>query len=62
MADQKKARVGWSVEDWCEATSLGRTKVFALIRDRKIATVAVGRRRVIVTAPDDFLLGLLAAA
>jgi hypothetical protein len=55
----ERARAGWSVEDWSRATSIGRTKVFELIQQRAIQSVAFGRRRIITTAPAEFLAALL---
>jgi excisionase family DNA binding protein len=40
-------RVLYSVEDAAEALSMGRTSVFALIRDGRLQAVKVGKRRLI---------------
>lgn len=49
----------YSIEDVIEATSLGRTTLFALVRDGKIRSVKVGRRRMISAAAlDEFIAGL----
>lgn len=45
---------GWSVNEWCDATSIGRTKTFELIGNKSIQSLTVGRRRIITTSPDDF--------
>jgi len=54
-------KVGWSVEDWCLATSLGRTKTFALIAEGSVRSVTAGRRRIIITPPIEFLEALSAS-
>ena len=51
-------KCGWSVEDWCNATSLGRTKTFALIADGTLKSVSAGRRRIITTQPSEYLESL----
>ena len=45
---------GWSVNEWCDATSIGRTKTFELIGNKSIQSLTVGRRRIITTSPNDF--------
>jgi excisionase family DNA binding protein len=40
-------KIGYSIEEAAEACGIGRTVMCALIRDRKIASVKIGRRRVI---------------
>lgn len=51
---------GWSVADWSRATSIGRTKIFELLKLEKIKSVSFGRRRIITTPPGDFLASLAA--
>ena len=46
---------GWSIPDWCDATSLGRTKTFELISNGSIRSIREGRRRIIITSPADYL-------
>ncbi|WP_145941736.1 helix-turn-helix domain-containing protein [Corynebacterium glyciniphilum] len=49
----------YSIEEAMEATSLGRTTLFALVRDGKIRSVKIGRRRMISAAAlDEFIAGL----
>ena len=45
---------GWSVNEWCDAKSIGRTKTFELIDNISIQSLTVGRRPIITTSPDDF--------
>jgi hypothetical protein len=52
------SKFGWSVQDWCNATSLGRTKTFSLIADGTIKSVSAGRRRIITTQPSEYLESL----
>ena len=49
-------RLAYSVEEAAEAISIGRTKVFALIRDGKLETRKIGRRTII---PASSLMKLL---
>ena len=37
-----------TINEACEMTSLGRTKLYELIRDEHLATTTVGRRRLVV--------------
>jgi excisionase family DNA binding protein len=37
----------YSVADACRITSIGRTKLYELISQGKVATVVVGRRRLV---------------
>ena len=47
-------KLGWSILDWCDATSLGRTKTFELIINGSIRSIREGRRRIIITSPADY--------
>lgn len=49
----------YDIEGVTEVTNLGRTTVFALIRDGKLRSVKVGRRRMVPAAAlDEFIAGL----
>ncbi|MGO1827045.1 helix-turn-helix domain-containing protein [uncultured Corynebacterium sp.] len=49
----------YGINDVMEATGLGRTTVFALIKDGKLRSVKVGRRRLVPAAAlDEFIAGL----
>ncbi|MTV16255.1 helix-turn-helix domain-containing protein [Bradyrhizobium elkanii] len=41
-------RVTCTVAEACEATGLGRTKIYELIGDGRVATTMVGRRRLVI--------------
>lgn len=43
-------KLAYSIEEACAATSLGTTKIYALISEGKIAARALGRRTVILRA------------
>lgn len=43
-------KLAYSIEEACAATSLGTTKLYALIGEGKIAARALGRRTVILRA------------
>lgn len=49
----------YGINDVMEATGLGRTTVFALIKDGKLRSVKVGRRRLVPAAAlNEFIAGL----
>ena len=56
--DQPRRKYAWSVADWCEATSISRSKTYELMRQNVIRFVKVGDRRLIIDHPADFLAGL----
>lgn len=41
-------KLSCTINEACEATGLGRTKLYELIGDGRIATTTVGRRRLVV--------------
>lgn len=41
-------RLTCTIDDACEVTGLGRTKLYELIGARRIATTTIGRRRLVV--------------
>jgi excisionase family DNA binding protein len=43
-------RVTCTIGDACEATGLGRTKIYELIGDGRLVATSVGRRRLVVVA------------
>jgi len=52
-----------TVNETCVATGLGRSRIYELIRDKKLETVRSGRRRLVVVASiKDFVESLRAAA
>ena len=51
-------RLSCTIDEACEATSLGRTKVYELIGDGRLATTTIGRRRLVIVRE---LLSLLEA-
>ena len=44
-----------NIRDFCVATRLGRTMVQKLINEGQIRSVKIGRRRLIVDTPAEFL-------
>ncbi|HSZ31247.1 MAG TPA: excisionase family DNA-binding protein [Pseudonocardiaceae bacterium] len=56
-----RVKLAYSVDEACSATSLGRTAVFDLLRRGEIASVKVGRRRLIPVASLDAYLARLVA-
>lgn len=54
-------RAGWPVEEWAHAAGIGRSLAYVLLQRNEITSVKVGKRRIITTAPRDFLARLGAA-
>jgi excisionase family DNA binding protein len=52
MANQRNhdpiERLAYTIEEACEATSLGRSKMLQLVYDGKVRSIKVGRRRLII--------------
>ncbi len=51
-------KAGFSVSEFCFGAGIGRSKAYDLMKERQIAFVTVGRRRIITTSPADFLAAL----
>jgi len=51
-------RLSCTIDEACKVTSLGRTKVYELIGDGRLATTTIGRRRLVIVRG---LLSLLEA-
>jgi hypothetical protein len=51
--------VGYSIRDWCEGVPTNETLVWKLIREKKIKSVFMGRQRLIVTSPREYVESLL---
>jgi excisionase family DNA binding protein len=56
-----RVKLAYSVDEACSALSIGRTAVFDLLRRGEIASVKVGRRRLIPVASLDAYLAQLVA-
>jgi len=48
-------RFGWPIADWAAAVGLCRASVYNLLDDGAIDSAKVGKRRLILTHPRDFL-------
>lgn len=55
-------KAGYSVPEFCYGAGIGRSKVYELMNAGLVSFVTVGRRRIITTAPADFLARLAAKA
>ena len=44
---QRSARIAFSISETVEATGLGRTTIYKLLRDGKLRSVKVGNRRLV---------------
>ena len=54
--DAKPAKLAYSIKEACQATSLGRTTIYALIAEQRIVVRRIGGRTVI---PVDSLQALI---
>lgn len=48
-------RAGWSVPAWTRAVGIGRSTTFNLLKHGTITSVRIGKRRIIMTPPREFL-------
>lgn len=55
---QTVQKAGFSVSEFCFGTGIGRTKAYSLMKEKRIRFVTIGRRRIVVTSPAEFLAGL----
>jgi len=51
-------RVAWSVKDWAAAVSVSRVTVYRLVRANAIRSKLMGRKRLILTTPEEYVDGL----
>lgn len=51
-------RLTCTVAEACEATGLGRTKIYELIGNGRVKTTTIGRRRLVVVQSLLFLVGI----
>ena len=49
--------VSTTIDDACRMTGLGRTKIYELIGEGKLRTKTIGRRRLVMYASIDSLMG-----
>ena len=49
---------GWKVPAWCRASGCSRSKTYELIASGEIDSRTLGRSRIILTHPADFLASL----
>jgi hypothetical protein len=62
---RRKARpsqVGWSVKNWAADTDLSESYTYELIAAKRIDTVKIGGKRLIITSPAAFVASLKATA
>lgn len=53
--DSEISPSGFSIEMWCRAVGISRTSEFCLRQEEKPHSVQVGRRRIIIEHPRDWL-------
>lgn len=59
-ADKVTSKAGWPTDEWCNDTGVGRSTSYELEAAGKIKAVRVGKRRIIITPPREFLEALAA--
>lgn len=59
LIPRPEERRGWRINPWADAVGVSRAYVYAnLLSTGRIESVKVGRARVIVTSPDEFLASM----
>lgn len=58
--DVTSEKAGWSISDYCLLTDIGRTKLYTMPADQQPRSVKVGRRKVIIEPPREYLQRLAA--
>ena len=51
-------RVAWSVRDWAQAVSCSRVTVHRLVKAGRIRSRLMGRKRLILTPPEEYVKNL----
>jgi hypothetical protein len=51
-------KCGWRVPEWAAAAACSRAFVYNLLKEKKLESVKLGRSRVILTHPADYLAAL----
>lgn len=54
----ESAPVGWSVESWSRAVGICRAHTYKLLSAGQIRSVSLGKRRLIIDQPTDWLARL----
>jgi hypothetical protein len=49
---------GWRVPEWAAAAGCSRAFVYNLLKEKKLESVKLGRSRIILTHPADYLAAL----
>jgi hypothetical protein len=55
METSTETRAGWPVRAWCASTTLSAATLYALPLDKWPASVKLGKRRIIIEGPADWL-------
>jgi excisionase family DNA binding protein len=58
MANEDVKPLAWSIDDWAKTVGCSRAYVYELLGEKKISSKKLGAKRLIMTAPLDFLLSL----
>jgi hypothetical protein len=51
-------KVAWRADEWCRDTGIGMTHLYKMLNEGRVKSVKMGRMRLIVTAPADFIRSL----
>lgn len=60
MQDKHVDKAGWRVPRWCREADVGKSTTHALIKSGKLRSVRLGRARIILTSPREYLERLAA--
>ena len=55
METSTETRAGWPVRAWCASTNVSAATLYTLPLDKWPASVKIGKRRIIIEAPDAWL-------
>jgi hypothetical protein len=50
-----ESQCGFTLAAWCESTSISRPKLYTLPPELQPRSIKIGRRRIIIEAPADYL-------
>jgi hypothetical protein len=55
QANQRVDRAGWPLRAWCASANVSPATFYAMPKETKPASVKIGKRRIIIEAPDAWL-------
>jgi len=58
QAIDSRHKAGWRIPQWCQETSVSRSTCYNLMDAKRLQAVKLGRSRIILTPPSEFLRSL----